>query len=191
MQEIWKDIEGYEGCYQVSNLGRLKSLERTVKGNNGGVYVKKEKILTPTINSSGYYHTILRKDGRNVHVYIHRLVAQTFIPNPDNLQQINHISEDKTNNRVDNLEWCSAKYNTNYGTANERRRETLKQNPYFKNLNLRNAVSHKKIICIETNEIFNSAKELSNILGVDIRRIRYCCKRFIKSSINNLHYKYA
>lgn len=191
MQEIWRDIEGFGGCYQVSNLGRLKSLERTVKGNNGGVYVKKEKILTPTINSRGYYHTCLRKDGRSITVYIHRIVAQAFLPNPDNLPLINHKDEDKTNNRVENLEWCSAKYNTNYGTANERRREKLKQNPYFKNLNLRNTVAHKKIICIETNEIFNSAKELSNILGVDIRRIRYCCKRFIKSSINNLHYKYT
>lgn len=120
MQEIWKDIEGYEGCYQVSNLGRVKSLK-----------FGKEKILTPTINSRGYYHTCLRKDGRSVTVYIHRIVAKAFLPNPDNLPLINHKDEDKTNNRVDNLEWCSVYYNLHYGSAIENLIKSIKKHPYF------------------------------------------------------------
>lgn len=120
MQEIWRDIEGFGGCYQVSNLGRVKSLK-----------FGKEKILTPTINSSGYYHTCLRKDGRSVTVYIHRIVAQAFLPNPDNLPLINHKDEDKTNNRVENLEWCSAYYNLHYGSAIENLIKSIKTHPYF------------------------------------------------------------
>lgn len=120
MQEIWKDIEGYEGCYQVSNLGRVKSLK-----------FGKEKILTPTINSRGYYHTCLRKDGRSDTVYIHRIVAKAFLPNPDNLPLINHKDEDKTNNRVDNLEWCSVYYNLHYGSAIENLIKSIKKHPYF------------------------------------------------------------
>ena len=187
MQEIWKDIEGYEGCYQVSNLGRLKSLERTVKGNNGGVYVKKEKILTPTINSSGYYHTCLRKDGRSVAVYIHRIVAQAFLPNPDNLPLINHKDEDKTNNRVENLEWCSAKYNTNYGSANDRRCESLKKRN--NNYNIGIPKVRRKVLCLETGIIYNSLKSVNTQLGLHHHRISQCCKG-IRNTCGGYHWRF-
>ena len=105
--EIWKDIEGYEGLYQVSNMGRVKSLK-----------FGKERILNPSKNR--YVIVTLSKDNKTNYFQVHRLVAKAFIPNPHNLPQVNHRNEDKTDNRVDNLEWCSAKYNSNYGTRNKR-----------------------------------------------------------------------
>ena len=111
MSEEWRDIQGYEGLYQVSNLGNIKSLFRY------------KKILKKSPVSSGYLSVELWKDKKNRRHLIHRLVAKAFIPNPEQLPQINHKDEDKTNNQVDNLEWCTAKYNMNYGTGNSRRRE--------------------------------------------------------------------
>ena len=114
MEEIWRDIKGYEGLYQVSNLGRVKSLERIVSNN----HLVKEKILKVLKSTTTPYEFIQIK---HKSLFIHRLVAETFIPNPDNLSQVNHKDENIHNNNVDNLEWCSAKYNANYGTRNERR----------------------------------------------------------------------
>ena len=105
--EEFRDIPGYEGLYEVSNLGRVRSLET-------------ERILKPSKNTWGYLFVSLYKNGIKKAVRIHRLVALAFIPNPDNLPCINHKDEDKTNNTVDNLEWCDDKYNANYGTRNER-----------------------------------------------------------------------
>ena len=119
-QEIWKDIQGYEGLYQISNLGRVKSLERIIITNNGITKKISEKILKPYLKGNGYYNIVLRKDSKTKCYFVHRLVAKEFIPNPDNLPQVNHKDENKLNNNVDNLEWCTSKYNNNYGTHNER-----------------------------------------------------------------------
>ena len=107
--EIWKDYKDYEGLYQVSNLSRVKSIK-----------FGKERILKQNIRG-GYYYVCLSKNGIVKKYQVHRLVAEAFIDNPDNLPQVNHKDEDKTNNNVDNLEWCDAKYNTNYGTCIMRR----------------------------------------------------------------------
>ena len=121
MKEIFKDIKNYEGLYQVSNLGRVYS-------------IRNNKILKPKLNKCGYLSVNLKYKGSHVTKSIHRLVAQTFIENPYNFPQVNHIDEDKTNNCVDNLEWCSAKYNINYGTRKEKCAATLKQTMGYKDV---------------------------------------------------------
>ncbi|QVU02042.1 HNH endonuclease family protein [Enterococcus phage vB_EfaS_785CS] len=109
MIEIWKDIEGYEGDYQVSNLGRVKSFK-----------YKSERILKPCVDKDGYRDVRLCKHNKPKHFKIHRLVAEAFIPNPENKPQVNHIDEDKVNNMVSNLEWVTPKENNNHGTRTER-----------------------------------------------------------------------
>lgn len=103
------------GLYQVSNLGRVKSLSNSK--------TRKEKILTP-IYHARYYQITLSKNNIRIQYRVHRLVAEAFIPNPDNLPLINHKDENPLNNKVENLEWCDAKYNNNYGTGNKRRSKT-------------------------------------------------------------------
>lgn len=107
MEEIWKDIEGYEDVYQVSNLGRVKRVTtgRVLKGISSGC---------------GYVQVDLSKHGTTSKKLIHRLVAQAFILNTENKLEVNHIDEDKTNNRVDNLEWATRQENNNHGTHNEK-----------------------------------------------------------------------
>lgn len=112
MNEIWKDIEGYEELYQVSNLGRVK---RVTTG----------RILKSVKASNGYLSVSLYKDNIQTTNTIHRLVAQSFIPNPENKPEVNHIDEDKLNNMVSNLEWMTPKENLNHGTRNKRAGEAL------------------------------------------------------------------
>lgn len=121
--EIWKDIEGYEGLYQVSSEGNVKSLEREVIYKDGRKKTLKEKILHNFISDLGYFHVMLSKNGISKRYKVHRLVAKAFIPNPNNLPIINHKDENKTNNKVENLEWCTQYYNIHYGTMIERGRE--------------------------------------------------------------------
>lgn len=129
MDEIWKDITEFEGYYQVSNLGRVKSVDRVVEQiNRWGQKMKrihKGQILIPIKDKTGYLHVILWSNGKPKTKRIHRLVAEAFIENPDNLEQVNHKDEVKTNNCISNLEWCDRKYNSNYGTRNERMVEKL------------------------------------------------------------------
>lgn len=116
--EIWKDIKGLNGEYQVSNKGRIKSKERFVKFGKNTYRKVEEKILKSSDNGNGYKLVSLGKN--NKAKKIHRLVAEAFIPNPDNLPCVNHKDENKANNTVENLEWCTQAYNLNYGTARER-----------------------------------------------------------------------
>ena len=120
MEEKWAVIPGYEGKYEVSNLGRVKRKIRSKKGY-------REIINYGTRHHSKHLLVTLYKGGTKQTIFVHRLVALAFIPNPNNLPMINHIDEDGTNNRADNLEWCDAKYNTNYGTGIKRRSEKLKR----------------------------------------------------------------
>lgn len=115
--EVWKDIEDFEG-YQISNLGRVKSLSyhRT----------KRERILQQYISKVGYCVVHLCKNGKKRTLLVHRLVAMAFIANPNDKPEVNHIDECKTNNHVDNLEWMTHKENMNYGTRNERASKSLK-----------------------------------------------------------------
>ena len=126
MKEKWKDIEGFEGRYKISNFGRVKSVERTVyyRGTNqtcADFDVAKycPEIILKTFVARGYEHISLRKGSKSKTYSIHRLVATHFIPNPNNYPSINHKDENKLNNKSDNLEWCTHKYNSNYGTRNK------------------------------------------------------------------------
>lgn len=117
-EEIWKDIKGYEDLYKVSNFGKIKSLERINQiGNNK--YVTFEKILKHHINKKrGYCQVNLCKNGTRKLFTCHRLVAETFIPNMDNKKYVNHIDGNKTNNCIDNLEWCTHSENINHAYRN-------------------------------------------------------------------------
>lgn len=166
MEEVWKDIEGYEGLYQVSNLGRVKSLAR-----KDGLYMMSERIKKQHI-SNHYYAIGLNKKGVFKTMHVHRLVAKTFLPNPDNLPQVNHKDENKLNNRVDNLEWCTAKYNVNYGTCTERRARTQRES----GCQINNKASSVPVICLESNIIYPSIREAERKLHLDGSSITKVCR---------------
>ncbi|MGX9931963.1 NUMOD4 domain-containing protein [Virgibacillus salarius] len=113
--EVWKDVVGYEGYYQVSSFGRVKRVPRDITGKNGVTRHWKGKVLKHTFNPDGYPMCILSKDGKTNLFGVHRLVAQAFVSNPEQLPVVNHKDEDKTNNIVNNLEWCTVAYNNVYG----------------------------------------------------------------------------
>lgn len=119
----WGEVEGYEDCYQVNPYGIVRSLPRNIEvNNNGRRYTKriKSSILKLINHSAGYKQVALTKNGKTKLYFVHRLVAKAFIPNPDKLECVNHKDENKANNRVSNLEWCTYKYNNTYGTTQQR-----------------------------------------------------------------------
>lgn len=129
-KEVWKDIAGYEGLYQVSNWGRVKSLKRFVrlrKENDLRGYYKDEKIISQNEHQGGYLKVDLFKNNIRESKKVHRLVAQAFIPNTNNYPCINHKDEDRKNNNADNLEWCTYKYNNNYGKRKDKFLQTIKE----------------------------------------------------------------
>ena len=114
MEEIWKDIEGYEGYYQISNLGNVKSLARTITRKDGQTRFYNERIMDKRVSTDGYYIAKLTVKRKSKSIGIHILVAKAFIPNPNNLPEVNHKDFDRKNNRVDNLEWCTHQDNIRY-----------------------------------------------------------------------------
>lgn len=162
MKEIWKDIKDYEGLYQVSNVGNIKSLNYNK--------TKQEKNLKFGIDTSGYKVVNLWKNGKGKMRTVHRLVAETFIPNPNNHPIINHKDENKQNNTISNLEWCTCEYNLNY-SKNSYNKENLRK----RMMNNRNA-NEKKVICITTGQIFRSMAEAGRKYGVDRSSISACCR---------------
>lgn len=179
MEEIWKDIVGYEEYYQISNRGNIRSKDRYVKTCGGGFRFVKGSPIKTVVCTNGYISVGLHKKGIVKMRLIHRLVAQAFIPNPDNLPQINHIDENIKNNNVSNLEWCTPKYNANYGTRNER---------MIKEEHLKPVIMMEK----NGNEIcrFKSLGEMTRITGYDISAVIRACKGKQKTSYGYL-WKYA
>ena len=111
IKEVWRDIPEFEGYYQVSNLGRVKSLI----GWNGRKYINRERIIKPTLTSTGYYKVDLKKNGKRKVYKLHRAIAQAFIPNPERKPFINHIDGNPLNNDIANLEWCTNQENIRHG----------------------------------------------------------------------------
>lgn len=124
MIEEWKDIEGFEGLYQISSFGRVKCLEHTCPGRyKGKLRTVKEHIMTNTENKvNGYMYVSLSNSDRGRTFLVHKLVAKAFLPNPDNKTIINHKDENKHNNHVDNLEWCTSYYNNTYNNVHLKRK---------------------------------------------------------------------
>lgn len=123
--EVWKDVLKFDGLYQVSNYGRVKSTARIIVKSNGKEHHVKEKILKIFINK-GYVYVTLSKMGKQPKFKVHRLVAIVFLSNPDNFPDVNHKNENKNDNRVCNLEWCTKEYNYQYGTRRERVRLSMR-----------------------------------------------------------------
>lgn len=173
MNEEWKAIEGYEGLYEISNLGNVRSLN--YRNKKGCI-----KIMNPKNTTTGYYNICLMKDKKKTYPKIHRLVAQAFIPNPDNKPIVNHIDGDKHNNAVSNLEWCTHKENTahainsglfetNLTVADEIRQMAVDKNK-------------KPVLCITTGEIYHSAKEASIATNIKHSTLTACCRGQLKSA---------
>ena len=168
--EEWRDIKGYEGKYQVSNLGRVRSLNFNKTGKIKELSYAKRR---------GYLGVTLFKDKKPKTFAVHRLVAEMFIPNPNNYPQVNHKDENKLNNNVENLEWCTVLYNNCYGTRLKKVSE--------KNSGKGNAMygkpspNRKKVKCITTGEIFDSITEASRKYKCKPSHIIQNCKGEIKS----------
>lgn len=117
-QEIWRPVKNYEGLYEVSNFGRVRSLTRKVKTSKGITQTWIGKMLTPGKSGNGYYYVTLSKNGKSKARRVHILVAQAFLPNKENYQQVNHIDGDKSNNDFSNLEWCTPHQNIKHAVSN-------------------------------------------------------------------------
>ena len=167
MEEEWKEIKGYPN-YMVSNMGNVKSL-----GNNK---TKKEKILKLSVDKIGYLFVGLCKNGVQKKYFVHRLVAQAFIQNPNNYSQVNHKDENKQNNYAQNLEWCDTKYNSNYGTRLERIAEKNTNHPSYS----------KVVFQYDLNGNFikewPSTMEVERRLGFANTHISACCLGKLKQS---------
>lgn len=147
VEVVRKPVNGYEEHYEVDQFGRIYSVDRVVSVNdNGRVYDKtlKGKQMKQSIHTQGYKTVSLTKDGKTKTVFVHRIVAEAFIPNTENLPMVNHKDEDKTNNFVENLEWCSASYNRTYGRAIEKQAKKLRGRKHTEEEKARISASMKK-----------------------------------------------
>jgi len=169
--EIWKPIPNYEGSYEVSSEGRVRSIDKLVKTGirHSETRLRKGRTLKPNLKRNGYLTIDLSKDNKVKTTTIHRIVAKVFIDNPENLPQVNHKDGIKSDNRVSNLEWCDNSYN--------------QQHRYDK---LGHIGNRKKVLCIQTNQVHGSSKQAAEWLNANkfhyskqvsslARKIRKCC----------------
>ena len=166
MNEIWKDINNYEGIYQISNLGNVRSLDREQIDINGVKRVFKGQMLTKSLGNWGYYTVSLKKNSQSKKFFVHRLVAQEFIPNPNNLEVVNHKDGNKLNNISDNLEWISLRDNTLYSQHSNKKKilQYSKSGEFIK--------------------IWDSITEAAKYFQVNVSLISQCLSNKISSAAN-------
>lgn len=175
--EVWKDVAGYEDTYQVSNMGRVRSIDRIVPCRKKGytTITKKGRMLKLSTNRLGYKeaHLYDNQEQKDKTISVHRLVAFAFIPNvdPEHLREINHIDEDKSNNHVDNLEWCDREYNMRYGTCRIR---SKKHNP-----NVRKVAQYSK--CGKLIAKYETIVDAVRATGLDGSSITKGCRGKLKT----------
>lgn len=172
-KEVWKDVVGYEGLYEISSFGRLKRLKRTTLGKDGVEYNYPELIIKGDYDKDGYIRTTMSKNKKKKTKKIHRLVAEAFIPNPNNYPEVNHLDEIKDNNHVSNLEWTTTRGNANHGTRNERIANHPNQLAKINSWKKRVRVTDLKSGEVKTYE---SATKAGKHLGFDQTLISRCCR---------------
>lgn len=165
--ETWRDVVGFEGLYVISNLGKLKSIDRKIKTKDGWCFFRKGIDITIRKNNFGYYDTRLCKNGSKKSVFLHRIIAEAFIPNPDNLPMINHINGIKTDNRIENLEWVSASENSKHAYD-----VGLRKNPRH---------SHRQVIDTCINKLYASIREAATANNIPYNH----CKNILKGVAKN------
>lgn len=180
MKEIWKDIKGYEELYQVSNFGRIKRI--SYLHGKSKKYIKKEKIKKAVITIQGYLQVGLSNNGLK-HIKVHRLVAETFIPNPNNLPQINHKDGNKQNNNVDNLEWCTCSENIIHAFKNNLKKGKRDEENILSKKVIQYNLNGEKI------KEWDSTMQIQRELGINNVSISQCCLNKIKKS-HNFIWKY-
>ena len=168
--EEWRTViydgEVYED-YEVSSHGQVRSLNYNKTG--------KVQVLKPHIGKKGYLRIVLYKDGKRKRFLVHRVVAYTWIPNNDETKtEVNHINEDKTDNRVENLEWCDRNYNVHHGTGSERMGKA----------------HSKRVLCVETGQIFESTYDVERKTGLNRSNVGSCCRGSLKT-VGGFHWKYV
>lgn len=164
MDEIWKAIPGYEGYYEASNLGRIRSVARRYVNSRGAERRVVERILSPCTTRNGYCLVTLFREKRRCYQLVHRLVATTFVPNPDGRSEVNHKNGDKADNCVNNLEWCTTSENLKH------RYQKLGCRPCDGGMS-------KPVRCIETGEVFSSGRAAARSVG--------CAQSHVSASVNN------
>lgn len=186
MEEIWKDIEGYEGLYQISNLGRIRSLDRVVVTKRNTRTNLKGMLLKSTKDRDGYLQVVLSKQSKLTTVKVHRVVAKHFIDNPENKTQINHLNGVKNDNRVENINWCTNSEN------NKHAYDTNLKKPRGKWISLDWNAKKVEQYDLKNNFIcsYDSIAKASNALGISKTSISRCCSGHSKTTIKYV-FKYA
>lgn len=174
--EEWRTIIGYDGLYEVSNYGNVRSVQRKVKTKGGAIRNSPGRLLMQKVARNGYKQVHLMKENVGRWYLVHRLVAIAFVPNQANLPQVNHKDENKQNNRCDNLEWVTASHNCRYGHRNDKMV----------------AERSKKVECIIGNDVktYNSIREAARLTGISASHICQCCKG-LRRTAGNRRWMYA